>query len=394
MLDRQTGIIGGTPVEATLAQQVAIRATDAVGRTDQHEFTIRVKRGRMVTGSLPVAFAGHEYDHQLQSEHMSAPAHWRILSGRLPQGITLDKRTGRLGGTAHAVASTTLRVQVKDAHGQSDEAGLSLKVVPGKLRKIKPDKHTVALWDWQGPSGKLIPDRMGDELLTLTWVNMTGDQRQPRSGWGLYPNLIGGGEIGFVGPQHNDKVDLRTCTREWTVEAWIRRGGRFSRYSGRMGGRHFDFGHICGTYDNSKRGVWELYLSDHDSPDGSMAPGVHFLGAAPDQALKDLHPWKRPKGIVGDPADASIRDTEWHHVAWQFSYPEDLHQLFLDGKLIWQMKTPDGRKLVNNRRHEAQFSIGSRLTGYARYGGAFNWLGRGNFFGQIGEIRISSVRRY
>ena len=28
------------------------------------------------------------------------------------------------------------------------------------------------------------------------------------------------------------------------------------------------------------------------------------------------------------------------------------------------------------------------------YGGGFNYLGWGNFFGQIGEIRISDVRRY
>lgn len=34
------------------------------------------------------------------------------------------------------------------------------------------------------------------------------------------------------------------------------------------------------------------------------------------------------------------------------------------------------------------------LTGYSRYVGGFNYLGEGNFFGQIGEIRISNVRRY
>ena len=393
-LDPQAGTIGGTPLEASTSRKVTIGATDAAGQSDQHEFTILVKRGRLVTESLPMAFVGHEYTHRLQTKHMSAPTSWRILSGRLPQGITLDQRTGRLTGTAARIVSTTLRVQVTDTAGQIDEAELLLKVVDGKLRSIKRDEHTVALWDWQGPSGKQIPDRLGDEQLTLTWVNMTGDQRYPRPGWGLYPNLIGGGENGFVGPQHNDKIDLRTCTKEWTVEAWVRRGGRFSDYSKRMGGRHFDFGHICGTYDNTERGVWELYLSDHDSPDGSMAPGVHFLGSQPNQALKDLHPWKRPKGIVGNPTQAGIHDTEWHHVAWQFSYQEQLHQLFLDGKLIWQMRTPDGRKLVNDRKHDAQFSVGSRLKGYARYGGAFNWLGWGNFFGQIGEIRLSSIRRY
>ena len=394
MLDRATGVLHGTTTGPTGSRDFRIAATDSAGNKDEQTFTIQVRGGRILSASLPSAFVGLMYRQTLQTEHMGAAVRWQILSGALPAGITLDAATGKLQGIPRAISTTPLRIQARDARGQTDHVDLALKVVPGTLRRISPDKHTVALWDWQGPSGKLIPDLMGDETLTLTWVNMTGDQRQPRTGWGLYPNLIGGGENGFVGPQHSNKIDLRTCTDAWTVEAWVKRGGRFSHYSKNMGGRHFDFGHICGTYDNSKRGVWELYLSDHDSPDGSMAPGVHFLGTDPDQALMDLHPWKRRQGIVGAAADAGIRDTEWHHVAWQFSYQNDQHQLFLDGKLIWQMKTPDGRKLVNNRKHDAQFSIGSRLTGYARYGGGFNWLGRGNFFGQIGEIRISNVRRY
>ena len=82
-------------------------------------------------------------------------------------------------------------------------------------------------------------------------------------------------------------------------------------------------------------------------------------------------------------------------MAWQHSHAEDLHQLFLDGNLIWQLADPDGRRLINNRRHDAQFTVGSRLDCDADRGhGKFNFLGRGNFFGQIGEIRISDIRRY
>jgi hypothetical protein len=125
-----------------------------------------------------------------------------------------------------------------------------------------------------------------------------------------------------------------------------------------------------------------------------MSPGVHFFGADPEQALEDLHPWKRPEGIVVAATEVGIHDTQWHHVAWQYDRTDDRHEIFLDGMLIWQMTSPGGHKLVNNRRHEAQFSVGSRLRGYARYGGAFNWLGKGNFFGQIGEIRISDMKRY
>ncbi len=140
--------------------------------------------------------------------------------------------------------------------------------------------------------------------------------------------------------------------------------------------------------------MWELYLSDHYSPDGSMDPGVHFFGADPNQALKDLHPWKRREGLIPEATAAGIRDTEWHHVAWQYEHATDLHELLLDGKLIWRMRRPSGRELINNRRHDAQFSISTRLKGYARYGGAYKRRGWGNFYGQIGEIRISDVRRY
>jgi len=279
-----------------------------------------------------------------------------------------------------------------------DRCDLVLQVLPRELLVIKADANTVVLYDWQGPNGKLIPDMMGDKELTLTWTNMGGDKRFSWPGReGRFPHDPGHGEHGWtIKGTGNPKLDLKTCKDEWTVEAWIRRGGPIQAYGDKVDKTHqpFDYGHICGSYDNSKRGVWELYISDHDSPDGGMAPGVHFLGAEPDQALMDLHPWKRPKGLVASPEEAGIRDTEWHHVAWQYNYAEDLHQLFLDGKLIWQMKSPDGRKLVNNRQHDAQFSVFTRLNSYSRYGGGFNYLGFGNFFGQIGEIRISNTRRY
>jgi len=286
---------------------------------------------------------------------------------------------------------------VTDANGVRDRTDLVLRLLAQELRVMKADANTVVLYDWQGPNGKLIPDLIGNKDLTLTWTAMGGDRRVPWPGRkGRFPQDNGHGEHGWVTKvKGNPVLDLKTCKEEWTVEAWVRRGGPIQAHGKKVDKTHqpFDYGHICGSYDNSKRGVWELYLSDHDSPDGSMAPGVHFLGAEPDQALMDLHPWKRSEGIVGNLKDAGIRDTEWHHVAWQYNYAEDLHQLFLDGKLIWQMQSPDGRKLVNNRKHAAQFSVSTRLAGDVLYG-VSNFLGFGNFFGQIGEIRISNTRRY
>lgn len=396
-LDGNSGALHGTPTAPVKRQALELRATDTTGHTDQHLFHLSVCPGLIVTKSLPPAFAETPYRTKLGASHLVAPIEWTVEEGAMPSGLRLERKTGEIMGTPSATGVYNLKVAASDAVGQNDQGELSLKVLPKELHVIKPDEHTVVLYDWQGPNGRLIPDVMGDEELTLTWTNIGGDRRVAWPGRnGRFPQDTGHGEHGFVGPQNNDKLDLRTCNKAWTVEAWIRPGGPLQAYGEKADDHHqpFTFGHICGTYDKTEQGVWELYLSSHNSPNWNMAPGVHFLGAEPDQLLMDLHPWSRPDGLVAATVDAGITDTEWHHVAWQYGAEEDLHQLFLDGILIWQLRSPDGRKLVNNRRHDTQFSVSTRLKGFARYGGAFDFLGEGHFFGQIGDIRISSIRRY
>ena len=406
-LDQSEGVIRGTPEQTVADQELTIRARDEAGATNEHTFRLAVVRGRLVTESLPPAIAGAVYDAGLAAEHMAGPLAWEVVSGTLPEGANLDAKTGRLAGTAVEEGSSRMSVRVTDAAGLQDRAELTLKVLPAALRVLDADEHTVALYDWQGPGGRLIPELVsGDPELALTYTNMGGDRRVCWPGReGRFPQETGHGEHGYAvlgqgkesyprfegGHQPDPRLDLKTCVEEWTVEAWVRRGGPWQAFDD-VPLKRFDYGHICGTYDTTESGVWELYLSDLNAPGGAMAPGVHFRSR--DHTWKYLHPWMRPKGMVARREEAGIDDTEWHHVAWQYSYAEDLHQLFVDGRPIWEMRNPDGRRLVNDREHEAQFSVFSRLTGYTRYGGGFNYLGWGNFFGQIGEIRISDIRRY
>jgi hypothetical protein len=396
-LDSDSGKIHGVAVEITDSMQVTISADDG-SEFDQHNFLLAVKSPKITPATLPLAFIGIDYLHQFDTEFMIAPISWKLSPADLPSGMSFDASTGTLSGKPSSEAILDVQICAADAAGQIANCDCTFRIVPACLRNIELDEDTVVLYNWQGTNGKFIRDVAGDDELTLTWCNMFADQRLKRDKWGVYPRLVGGGEYGFVGPQANEKLDLKTCTKQWTVEAWVKPGGCINHY-----GQPFGFGHICGTYDNSKRGIWELYLAHDGYPDGSLAPGVHFFDATGDTAHMDLHPWRRSEGIVlekipgGRVADQrliGIRDTEWHHVAWQYSYAEDLHELFLDGTLIWKMISPGGRQLINNRKHDAQFSVGSRLNGYAKYGGDFNWLGFGNFFGQIGEIRISKIRRY
>ena len=419
-LNPSRGRIHGTPTENTPSAKFTLEAQDEAGNRDSHQFEIAIAAGELVTESLPPSFVGMPYHADLSTNHLAAPLKWELVHGELPQGLKLSvaaepilaneannyepsksKPMGSratLTGTSTEQGWTEFTIQVTDSNGTVKQCDLVLKVLPQELLQIKADKHTVALFDWQGPDGKLIPDRMGEQSHTLTWTNIGGDRRVSWPGREQnFPQFTGHGEHGFASEGKGlPKLDFKTCDKAWTLEAWIRRGGPMQAFGGTVKGKQhpFHFGHICGSYDLSKRGVWELYLSDIKSEDGSMAPGIHFFGDKEEQALKNLHPWHRPDGIVGERSQAGIRDTEWHHVAWQYNYEQDLHELYLDGRLIWKMDSPDGRKLVNNREHDAQFSVSTRLTGYSRYGGAFNYLGEGNFFGQIGEIRISNIRRY
>ena len=407
-LDAKHGVIRGVPEEAVADRQVTIHAHDEAEQSDSHVFAITVGSGKLLTESLPTAYEWATYAAPLKTQHMMAPLRWETVSGTLPPGVTLDPKTGLLSGAPVEAGQSPFSVQVTDANGLIDRVKLLLRVLPEKLRTMNADEHTVVLYDWQGPSGRLFEERVSrDKPLTLTYTNMGGDRRYNWPGRdGRFPQEAGHGEHGYANigpewgayPQARDRfeadprLDLQTCTKAWTVEAWVRRGGDYEAYGSDNPKRKFEYGHICGTYDNTKNGVWELYLSSIDSPDGSMAPGVQFQSA--DYTWKDLDPWKRPEGIVGEPSDIGITDTEWHHVAWQYDYDEDLHQLFLDGRLIWRITNPDGRKLVNDRKHKSQFSVFTRLGGYTKYGGRFNYLGFGNFFGQIGEIRISKIKRY
>ena len=397
---REDGVLEGTVAKHVHRNaHFTVKATDESGQSDTHAFTIGIERGAITTEALTPSFVGTQYRLKLEGRHLVNPVMWRLISGELPEGIALDEASGELRGVPKAVGAGEIRVRATDVHGSIADKELTVRVLPAALERIEADEHTVFLYDWQDEDLLYVKDAVGDDELTMTCVGRHSDRRVRWQGReGRFPQDTGHGEHGWASLKtNNDKHNLRTCEKEWCVEAWIRPGGPVQGFGA---SRPFDFGHICGTYDTTESGVWELYISNHDAPDGSWTPGVNIAGGG-DRVMKDLDPWKRPEGIVGEVTDAGIRDAQWHHVAWQYSHGEELHQLFLDGALIWKMHRPDDVKLVNERQHGAQFSVTTRIDGFAYWctdeNGAHhhpNYLGWGNFFGQIGEIRLSDIRRY
>ena len=184
VLDRASGLIQGTPIELASEARLTIRASDEIGHSDQHLFTLSVRPGHITTESLPLALTGHSYRHRLESEYMREPVRWRIRRGTLPEGLGLDRASGVLSGTPTSVIRTPLTVEAVDGLGAVDTQELIFRVVAEALRQIAPDKHTVALWNWQGPGSRRVADLRGDEELALTWINLKGETRIPRPNWG------------------------------------------------------------------------------------------------------------------------------------------------------------------------------------------------------------------
>ena len=130
------------------------------GATDDHTFSFTVRRGRLLTESLPTAYVGAAYQAALATEHMADPLTWQV-AGAVPAGLSFDGTAGCLSGTPVEAGRSRLSVQVTDANGLSDRGDLLLRVLPEHLRVMGADEHTVALYDWQGPDGRLFEERVG-----------------------------------------------------------------------------------------------------------------------------------------------------------------------------------------------------------------------------------------
>ena len=411
-LDRRTGSVYGVPAEAGSRAFTVIARCQRPDRRAEQRFTITVKpRLQDFVASLPPAFGGRPYNAALTSGSLAVPVRMRLVAepgSEPPPWLALEQPEPEHGGAAawclrgtppDTSTATSARIVLEVAHsaGESaDRLSLTLRILPRRLRELDADSHTLVLWDWQGQDGKMIADKArADPALTLSWVNMAGDTREHLPAWGgRYPWEPGGGEWGYTTSGESGPVaDLRQCTDAWCVEAWFRVGDdqiAIDRY-----GRVFDFGHICGSFDSAEQGVWELCLSARNAPGGALtlAPAVTFQSSQ--HRWEQLGPWSYPDGRRAPEASCAVTDTEWHHVAWQYEYATDAHELLLDGTLIWRLACPDGRPLVNDREgHGQQFSVSTRPNGYSRYGGAFNFLGFGHWFGHVGDIRISDARRY
>jgi hypothetical protein len=273
---------------------------------------------------------------------------------------------------------------------------------------FRPDEHTVVLYHFDEGEGTQTRDAMGDPALTL--------KAYKHFLWGSRPGF--GSTAGFtprkddanllLGPVNNDKLELRTCTKAWTVEAWVRYTGLAlsgvqldhpASYRPYGSGTAGPFAKICGTDDegfslpHGVRGGWDFSL--HSWLDAwpvkpGLLPASRFIGSqrrVPDSDALVYPGRKAGAGTVIH--EAAIQDEEWHHVAWQFRYEDQTHFFFLDGKLIWK-DTPQRRVINDAERNDVPFMVGGILNSLDPPYHVKTY----DFEGELDELRISSVLRY
>lgn len=130
-LDSGTGLLRGTPEQAGNFP-FTIRAVDARGLSATRDYTLLVNAPlRVVTEVLPDGFERSVYAQTLEASGGVAPYTWRIISGALPEGLSLNTATGAISGTPVIAGSTTATFEVADAAGTRASQALTLAVRAG-----------------------------------------------------------------------------------------------------------------------------------------------------------------------------------------------------------------------------------------------------------------------
>lgn len=82
------------------------------------------------TLDLADAQVNANYNDSVKVSGGSAPYTWRILSGNLPAGLTLEPATGAITGVPNLAATTSFDIQVEDSKGQLASQRFTINVEP------------------------------------------------------------------------------------------------------------------------------------------------------------------------------------------------------------------------------------------------------------------------
>lgn len=125
-LDEATGALTGTPLSPTSGINVQFTVTDSGGvseQTDSQLIMLEINPAPIVfvTTSLPNGSVGTAYGETIEIDEGQGPFTFTVTAGVLPDGLSLDRSTGRISGTPSTTQTSTFTVQVVDSEEPPNE---------------------------------------------------------------------------------------------------------------------------------------------------------------------------------------------------------------------------------------------------------------------------------
>lgn len=131
VMDPPTGVLSGTPTQ-TGTFQFTIRVTDSKGLPGTKAYTLVVSSAlRFSTTSLPDAVERSSYSQTLAATGGTPPYSWRVSTGSLPAGLTLNSSTGIISGIPASAGSQAFTLEVSDSTTLKATQGFTINVLPG-----------------------------------------------------------------------------------------------------------------------------------------------------------------------------------------------------------------------------------------------------------------------
>jgi hypothetical protein len=116
-LDSTSGLVSGTPTEGTSSKDTKFTFTVTDSSTPavsfHKEFAIEIRPALTITpGTLPEGKVGQPYSGDLKATGGTSPLKWSAAA--LPEGLTLDPTTGKIGGIPKGPSNGKVKFTVMD----------------------------------------------------------------------------------------------------------------------------------------------------------------------------------------------------------------------------------------------------------------------------------------
>jgi hypothetical protein len=129
-LDANTGVLSGTPTGIGSTSFTVVATNAAAFITQPVTLTVSVPEFPVISNATPPSAAVGVPYYFLFLASGSAPITWNLVSGALPDGITLSS-TGQLSGTPTALGSYTFSVQANNGINPNAISAFTIVVKPG-----------------------------------------------------------------------------------------------------------------------------------------------------------------------------------------------------------------------------------------------------------------------